>query len=74
VKPAYSQVPPAASAGGELAGRRDRSGLAPDVDLVGLEDQVGAALPMAQQYRDERGAKVSDGVNVLRAFRSLQPG
>ena len=33
-----------------------RSGLAPDVELVGLEDEIGASLPVSDESAEERRA------------------
>jgi 8-oxo-dGTP diphosphatase len=41
-----------------------RSGLAPDVELVRLEDEVGASLAVSDEPPEERRAQVADPVDV----------
>ena len=43
------------------------SGLAPDVELVGRVDQIGAALPMADEHSEQHRAIIADLVHVLLA-------
>lgn len=52
---------------------RTRSGLAPDVDLVCLEDEIGAALSVAHECSEERRAEISDSVHVLHHVRWCHP-
>ena len=53
-----------------MAGSAARAslGLAPDVDLVGRVDQIGAALPVADEHSEQRRSKVTNCVHVLLAF------
>jgi tRNA(His) 5'-end guanylyltransferase len=46
------------------------SGLATDVGLVGLIDQVGAALPVADEPFEQRRAKIANLVHTFVAFQS----
>jgi hypothetical protein len=41
------------------------SGLAPDVDLVGLKDEIGAPLTVSDESAQERRAQVPHAVHVL---------
>jgi hypothetical protein len=43
--------------------------LTSDVNLIGLEDEIGAALPVAHESSHERGAEGSDSVHVLDPVR-----
>jgi hypothetical protein len=49
------------------------SGLAPDLGVVGLIDQVGAALPVADKSSQQCRAEVANTVRVI-DFRSAHTG
>jgi hypothetical protein len=54
--------------------RRLVSGLAPYVELVGFVDEIGAALPMADEQSEQHRAIIANLVHVLLALRCACPG
>ena len=48
------------------------SGLATDVELVGVVDEVGAALPVSYEPPEEHRARAADSVDVGDAVRALK--
>ena len=57
--PLNSTVPVAVGVGGGID-----SGLAPDVEVVGVEDEVGASLSVSDESPEERRTQVADSVHV----------
>jgi hypothetical protein len=50
------------------------SGLAPDLGRVGLVDQIGPALPVADEPSEQRRAELTNSVHVRFEFRFAYTG